>query len=235
MIQVAIVEDEYESAEAIESCLKSYSAEFKINFNIVKYKNGLDFLEEYKPDFDIIFMDIDMPHMNGLQTARELRKKDSSVVLIFVTFLAKYAIKGYEVDALDYVLKPINYNAFKMKIDRAVKKCRQKIKSELIFPSSEGTFRVNVSALDYIEISGHDIVYHTTTGNFCAHGTLRAIEDVLPEKEFFKCNRCYIVNLRNVTRIDGNVLYIGDDKLIISRPRKQAFMDAFHEYTMGGK
>ena len=232
MYKIAIVEDEWESADRLSQCIEQYSKEYGVLFNVTRFKNGLDFIEEYKPIFDIVFMDIDMPHKNGLATARELRVVDPTVVLVFVTFLAKYAIKGYEVDALDYVIKPVNYNALKITIDRAIRRCAKKEKTEVILPSSEGTIRMELSSLHYVEIDDHDITYHTARGVFRAYGTMRAIEKLLPADQFCKCNRSALVNLRNVTRISGNLVYVGNEILEISRPRKQKFMEAFHEYSI---
>ncbi len=137
-------------------------------------------------------------------------------------------------EALDYVLKPVNYNAFKITIDRAVARCRKRERTEVTLPSSEGTLRVELTCLNYIEINDHLITYHTSRGNYTAYGTMRAIEKLLPEKQFSKCNRSVLLNLRNVTRIQGNYVYIGDERFEISRPRKQAFLEAFHEYSVSG-
>ena len=232
MYKIAVVEDEWESAERLNQCIEQYSKEYGVLFNVTRFKDGLDFIEEYKPVFDIVFMDIDMPHKNGLVTARELRQVDPTVVLVFVTFLAKYAIKGYEVDALDYVIKPVNYNAFKITIDRAIRRCAKKEKAEMILPSSDGPIRIELSCLNFVEIDDHDITYHTSRGQFRAYGTMRAIEKLLPAEQFCKCNRSVLVNLRNVTRISGNLVYVGNETLEISRPRKQVFMEAFHEYSI---
>lgn len=232
MYKIAVVEDEWESADRLNQCFEAYSKEYGVTFNITRFKNGLDFIEEYKPVFDIVFMDIDMPHKNGFATAKELRQVDPTVVLVFVTFLAKYAIKGYEVDAMDYVIKPVNYNAFKITIDRAIRRCAKKEKDEVILPSAEGAIRIELSCLNYVEIDDHDITYHTSRGEFRAYGTMRAIEKLLPQKQFCKCNRSVLVNLRSVTRISGSIVYVGNEMLEISRPRKQAFMEAFHEYSI---
>lgn len=232
MYKIAIVEDEWDSAERLGQCLETYGKEKGVLFNITRFKNGLNFIEDYRPNYDIIFMDVDMPHKNGLDTARDLRRIDPAVVLIFVTFLGKYAIKGYEVDALSYMIKPVNYNAFKIVMDRAISRCAKKDKASVTLPSAMGTLRVELSCLNYIEIADHDITYHTSQGEYPAYGTMRAIEKLLPAGQFARCNRGLLVNLRNVTRISGNHVYVGEEELEISRTRKQAFLDAFHDYSV---
>ena len=178
--------------------------------------------------------DIDMPQMNGLDAAEKLREKDPSVVLVFVTFLAKYATRGYKYDALDYMVKPISYAAFRITMNRALQRCARKKRETIIRPSSEGDICIELICLHYVEITNHDITYHTTQGNYTAYGTMRSIEKLLPPRQFSKCNRCYLVNLRSVTRIQGNTLFIGEEELEISRPRKQEFLTALHEYHISG-
>lgn len=102
----------------------------------------------------------------------------------------------------------------------------------MILPSSEGPIRMELSCLNYVKIDDHDITYHTSRGEFRAYGTMRAIEKLLPANQFCKCNRSVLVNLRNVTRISGNMVYVGTETLEISRPRKQAFLEAFHDYSI---
>ena len=232
MYNIAIVEDEYESAENLIKCLNTYSEEFGVLFNLTCYKNGYDFLEAYTPKFDIVFMDVDMPHISGLKTSRELRKIDSTVVLVFVTFLSKYAIKGYEVNAVDYIIKPLNYNFFKIKMERIMAHCAEHEKAEIMLPFSEGIFRIKLNDLNYVEVDGHKIIYHTANGDYQTYGSMCSIEKLLPSDSFFKCNRCYLVNLRNVTKIEGCVVVLGEEKITMSRLRKQAFIDALQKYML---
>ncbi len=230
MYKIAIVDDEYESEEKLARCIEKYSGEQGVLFNITHFRSGLNFIEDYTPEFDIVFMDIDMPQMNGLEAAGLLREKDPAVVIVFVTFLAKYATRGYKYDALDYMVKPISYSAFLITMDRALQRCTRKKRDTVILPSSEGDICMELICLNYVEIANHDITYHTTQGVFTAYGTMRSIEKLLPPGQFCKCNRCYLVNLRSVTRIQGNTVFVGNEQLEISRPRKQEFLTALHEY-----
>ena len=234
MYKIALVDDEYESAEILSRHLETYAKENNALFNVSRFRNGLNFIEEYTPEYDIVFMDIDMPHMNGLEAAGKLREIDSTVVIVFVTFLAKYATRGYKYDALDYMVKPISYASFCITMNRALQRCARKKRETAILPSSEGDLCIELNCLNYVEITNHDITYHTTKGVYKAYGTMRSIEKLLPARQFSKCNRCYLVNLRSVTRIQGNTVYIGNEELEISRPRKQEFLNALHEYIISG-
>ena len=234
MYKIALVDDEFASAELLSHHIEKYANDCGILFNISRFKNGLNFIEDYTPEYDIVFMDIDMPQMNGLEAVEKLREIDSAVLVVFVTYLSKYATHGYKYDALDYMVKPISYSAFRITMDRAIQRCARKKRDTVILPSSAGDICIELICLSYVEINNHDITYHTTKGVFTAYGTMRSIEKLLPPRQFSKCNRCYLVNLRSVTRIQGNTVFIGKEELEISRPRKQEFLAALHEYIISG-
>ena len=113
MFTVAIVEDEIDAARRLEVCLARYSQDHPdVRFDVTVFSEPTGFLDAYRPVWDIVFMDIEMPNMDGMSAARRLRVLDEQVILIFVTNMAQFAAKGYEVDALDYVIKPFSYNDF---------------------------------------------------------------------------------------------------------------------------
>lgn len=230
MLKIAIVDDEWESAEDIEKCLSRYTKEYGETFHTVHFKNGFDFLGEYTPDFDAVFMDINMPRLNGLKTAAELRKTDSEIEIVFVSAFPKYALKGYEVCALDYCIKPVVYDTFKTKISRVVDACCNRSRKAVVLPLSGGIIRLSVNSLNYVEIDDHSIIYHTNRGNLNSYGTMKFAEALLPSDQFQKCSRCYLVNLRSVTKIEDNFVFVAGDKLAISRKKKKDFLDASKRY-----
>lgn len=230
MLKIAIVDDEWESVEDIERCLMRYSEEFGETFHTTHFKSGFDFLDKYSPEFDAVFMDINMPRINGLKTAAQLRKMDSEIEIVFVSAFHKYAISGYEVRALDYCLKPVAYDTFKAKISRVVTACRNRSRQTVVLPLSGGVIRLPVNSIIYVEISNHDIIYHTNKGNLNAYGTMKFTEELLPSNQFYKCSRCYLVNLRSVIKVEGNFVFVVGDKLAISRSRKDTFIEALRLY-----
>ena len=114
MLQIAIVEDDPSERERIRECLRLMEDD-DISFAVREFETGVSFLDQYQPEYDIVLMDIEMPGIDGLKTARELRRMDGEVILIFVTNMAQFALYGYEVDALDFILKPINRYSFSLK------------------------------------------------------------------------------------------------------------------------
>ena len=108
MIRIALVEDDPAYAEQLLSYLKEYEKESKERISVQTFSDGEDIVTEYRADYDIILMDVEMKFMDGMSAAEEIRKMDTEVVIIFITNMPQYAIQGYRVDALDYVLKPVS-------------------------------------------------------------------------------------------------------------------------------
>ena len=126
MFRIAIVEDQEETRECLNRFVRQYAKEQGIQVEISLIADGSEIAEHYTPGFDIIFMDVEMPRLDGFGAAEAIRAMDAEVVLVFVTNMAQYAIRGYEVDALDYVLKPVNYYQFCTKLSRAIQRVQRR-------------------------------------------------------------------------------------------------------------
>lgn len=126
MFKIAIVEDREETRESLNRFVRQYAQEQGLQVEISLITDGAEIAEHYTPGFDIIFMDVEMPRLDGFGAAEAIRAVDADVVLVFVTNMAQYAIRGYEVDALDYVLKPVNYYQFCTKLSRAIQRVQRR-------------------------------------------------------------------------------------------------------------
>lgn len=230
MINIAIVDDEKSAADILSEHLKRYSTEKNIHFNIVHYSSPREFLWNYKSEFDIVFMDICMPEEDGLDISHELRKIDKSTIIIFVTNMAQFAVRGYEVDALDFIVKPVEYFGFAIKMNRAMARLENHKSSQIIISTESTMVKIDTDKLKYVEINGHKIIYHTTDGDYRATGSLKAVESQLNNSVFVRCNSCYLVNLRYVSSIVDGMAKVGDDYLAISFPRRKEFLKAVNNY-----
>ena len=144
MLRVAVAEDNPKDRERLLSFLKKYGEEKDVQIEVAEYTDGSELLDQYRPCYDVIFLDVEMPQMDGMKAAEKIRETDEEVILIFITNMAKYAIRGYEVQALDYVLKPVKYEAFTVKMDK-VKRLAEKKKDKSI---SIKTLRHPIPQLD---------------------------------------------------------------------------------------
>ena len=235
MINIAIVEDNASERAEIRKCL-SYLEETNdnIRFTVTEFPTGTAFLGNYMPEYDIVLMDIDMPGMDGLETARGLRRMDSVVVLIFVTNMAQFAISGYEVDALDFILKPINKYSFAMKIKRAISRAVRRTDDYISIRSEGKTYSIRISSIQYLVMEGHYVVYHTTSGTYSEYTTMKEAYGKINRSVFVFANRSCLVNLQHVDAVNHESVLVGGDELPLSRPQRKTFLAAMANY-MGGK
>lgn len=231
---VAIVEDTQSEADVLKQYFSRYGTEKGTEFKVSHFTSAEKFLDKYRPIFDLVLMDIGLPKMGGMEAAARLRELDQATTLIFVTNMAQFAVRGYEVDAFDFVVKPVSYSNFALKLQRCLNKLGTRTDTEVIIPISDGLYRISSSQIKYIEISGHKMIYHTTNGTIKAYGNLKEVESVLNDRMFVRCNSCYLVNLNYVFAIRGYTVVVGEDELQISRPRKKAFIQAVNDYLGGG-
>ncbi len=231
MIRVAIVEDNQSDAQVLKEYVEKFSKENDTAFNVTCFPDGEDIVEDYTPIYDIIFIDIEMRWMDGMTTAQEIRRRDQEVIIIFVTNMAQYAIKGYTVDALHYLLKPLPYFAFSEQMKRSIEKLLQRRSSSVVLPLSSGAERLNCSDIIYVESDRHVMTFYTEAGTKSYRGTMRNLEEKLVDKGFFRCNNCYLVNLLHVKSVIGNTVFVGGFELAISRNRKKPFLEALTKFV----
>lgn len=175
-------------------------------------------------------MDIAMRFMDGMTAAEKIRALDSEVVIIFITNTPQYVMRGYAVDALDYVLKPVNYYAFSQRIDRAIGRMNNRRKRYISVPIKGGIQKLDVSQILYVEVQDHDLVYHTVKESILTRGTLSEAEKALDPGQFFRCNKCYLVNLEYVEEIQNYDLILNGECIRISRSRRKPLLNALNDY-----
>lgn len=234
MLRTAIVEDEDGAAQDLEDCLNRYCQSRKVTCSIERFGDGKSFLEQYGPRYDLIFMDIRMPKVDGMETAQRLRELDQVTALVFVTSMVQYAVKGYEVEALDFIVKPVRYPTFEMKMRRILQAVDLKKGREVLL-NVGGTVRVlTSSSIYYVEVMDHDITYHTSQGDVTVRGKLSAVEQQLPKEVFFRCSTSYLINLQHVRQLTGETVLVGDRELRVSRGKKKELMTALAAYLGRG-
>ena len=171
--------------------------------------------------------------MNGMDAARKLRELDKNVMLIFVTNLTQYAISGYEVEAFDYILKPINYYDFALKLSRALRRLPDLSTANILFSMIDGMFTINPSDIYYAESAGHHVIYHCKDRDYTQYASLTAAESKLSAYHFVRCNNCYLVNLSHVQKVKGYTVTVAGTELQISQPRKKSFIKQLAKFAEG--
>ena len=233
MTRIAIVEDEAAVREQLAGYVQRYTRQYGTQFEVTMFTDGVEILEDYRPVYDIIFLDVEMQHLDGMETARRIRELDSDVLLIFITNMAQYAIKGYAVGALDYVLKPVPYFAFSQQLQKAVNQLAKRTRHYLAVSVDGGMRRLDAATIYYIESEGHRVHFYTEDGDFSAPGALKALEEKLTGRLFARCNSGYLVNLAQVSGVQQNTVQVGPHELQISRPKRRVFLAALADYIGG--
>ena len=215
MAQIAVVEDNDAMRAQLCGFIAQYAQESGHQLDVTAFSDGAQLVEPYRPGFDIIFLDIEMPTLGGMPTAERIRRQDPDVVLVFVTNMAQYAIRGYEVDALDYVLKPVNYYQFCTKLSRAIQRVQRRRGGQVVLQLAGGGIQLlDTADIYYLETHSRMLYYHTAKGEFAARASLQSAEKQLAEYHFVRC-------------------LVKNDRLEISRRQRTAFLTAVASY-MGG-
>lgn len=234
MIRICFAEDDAVMAVQLRQFLDRYGAERSLELDVQGFASGEDLLRGYDNGCDILLLDVEMPGMDGMETARTLRERDAGVVIVFITNIARYAVEGYEVEALDFILKPVSYFAFSVKMDRAVRRARQQARHTVCLQLADGMQMLDTQDIHYLETQSRMLYYHTAKGVFKLRGSLSAAEKELAPWHFARCNQCYLVNLRYVSSVEQDKVQVAGHWLEISRRCKSAFLAAVAAYVGGG-
>ena len=213
--------------------VQRYAEETHLPVEVTPFADGAEIAAPYKPGFDIILLDVDMPQLGGMSAAERIREQDENVVLVFVTNMAQCAIRGYEVDALDFVVKPVSYAPFSMRLARAVKRVRSRAALTISLQTNDGLQIVTVQDILWIETVDHAVLCHTKTDSFFVKSSLQNAEKLLQGQGFARCNKCYLVNLRHVKGVQDDLVQVGEERLEISRRQRAAFLAAVAAYVGG--
>ncbi len=230
MVRVALVDDDAAYRRTLKEHLNRYAQEHNAVFRIQEFTDGDEIAEDYNAGYDVIFMDVVMNYMDGVKAAEHIRSMDAEVIIIFISNEPRFAWKGYGVEALDYLIKPVTYQDFTLRMSRAMERLRRRSPKYFTIPVKGGIQKLNIQELYYVEVQDHDLVFHTPSGNFSSKGTLSEIEQRLDMGSFFRCNKCYLINLGQVQSIQGCDVVVGGDWLQVSRAKKKALMDALNDY-----
>ena len=231
-MNIFICDDNEADIAQIRSYTKIYFAMEPYDPLVKGFTSGDDLLNDPLIP-DIVFLDIEMPHMDGMTAARKLREKDTGIKIIFVTNMAQYAIHGYEVDAVDFIVKPISYYVFVDKLKKALRYLNLNKEKMVVVHGNGEMMRIGSSQILYVEKDKNYLVFHTTKGNLQARGTMLDVEKELSQEGFSKCINGCLVNLKCVSKLEKDTVWIDEIQLPISRQRKKEFKEDFMRYLGG--
>ena len=233
-MRVLIVEDDDREAQALSRHLERYGEASGTAMVVVRHASALEFMEDGS-SYDLIFMDIQMPGINGFEAAAFLRQRDEETPLVFVTTLANQAVQGYEYDALAYLVKPVSWESFARCMRRAERAMRRNAGRRVVLRTKGEVRSLAASDIVLVELEGHDLVYHLSSGERVSiRGSIAAAMGELPEDAFVRASSGTIIGLSHVQGVSGDEVRLSTgEKAYLSRSRKRAALDAIANYLGG--
>ena len=202
-IRIGVVEDDPASCQLVLDYLNRYQQENGEQFTVSVFDDGARIVEKYTPVYNILLLDIEMSEMDGMAAARRIRERDDKVVIVFITAAPQYAISGYEVRALSYLLKPLPWFAFSQELKKSIDMVRRNGDDSMLIETGNGQMRLNLADILYLESIRHTIVIHTLEGKLSINGTLKDMEAKLADHHFFRSNSCYL--RRSIAEYAGRI------------------------------
>lgn len=233
MLKCVLIEDSKKDAKIFKNNLNLFADKNNISVQLDVFENALLFLPSYQADYDIIFLDIELPFMNGMEVATKIRDKDKQVVIVFITNMAQYAIEGYSVAAFDYILKPVNYYEMSLKLKRLISHLASQNDEWIAIRMERDIIRLKLKEICFLEVDSHYVIWHTVDTKYRSLCTLKSLEKSLPDY-FVQISRWNIVNMKFVESIKENEIHMGSNTLHISRNKYREFVERFAKYLIGG-
>lgn len=233
MVKIAICDDEAAMCSRLENLLSSMLRQKNEPFRITCYKSGAKLL--FSPlDFDLIFLDIQMPHINGMELAGRLRRQNFSGALIFITVLAEHMPDAFEVEAADYLLKPVDESRLKRTLERVLKRLGQKNDKSLFVQAMGLSQRVRIRDICYGEVKNRTIFLHTVNGVVRYYGKIKEVEQqTMPY--LIRCHRSFLVNPDYLKEYSGGwVLLENGEQVPVSRQYHPVLMERMMQYMEEG-
>ena len=236
MYRIAIVEDDPQMRSDLQGHLARYARERQLTFQVAPFGDARSFVDAHG-SFDLVLMDIDMPGTNGMDAAALLRAYDAETPLVFVTNLAQYALRGYEVDALDFIVKPVSYRALCQRMQKIMRVLQRNVRHDITLETRAGVRVVASRDILYVEVAGHDLAYHVMgphdqVETLALRRTMKVAEAELePLNTFVRVSNSHLVNMGFIQNIDKDVVRLTTgEEIWFSRPRKREAMTTIARY-----
>ena len=237
MFKVLIVEDTPAEAQVLQDFLGRYAAEKGLELNVEVLGSALEFIDTRRAA-DLVLMDIDMPGINGINAAREIRRYDTAVQIIFVTSSSEFAVQSYVVGAYYYQLKPIWKDSFFRLTDAVLAECRKRTQHSLILRCKSGVTRITLDSLEYCEVQGRTLVFHLLDGTVIeSSGSMDELARQLADYPgFLRPHRSYLVNMEYIHNITAKSITMESlAEVPLPHGRFTAVRDQYLEYSFAGK
>lgn len=239
MLKIALCDDNKTELDRIESCISQYKTQSKDEIYFEAFLSPVEFLSKISSGafYDLIFLDVLMPVINGIDVAREIFKHNKLTQIIFITSSREFAADSYSVSALDYIIKPITDENLTRAMDKFFERYKKIKSDELVIREKSTISRIPLHNLSYVEVLDHHLIYHLSTGyTIRCRQSLNEIEDTLIKNgKFVRTSRSFIVNMDYVLSIEpGNLVMEDGSHVSISRANFKSVSEAYLRYKLEG-
>lgn len=235
VVNIALIDGDNNFVKEINGFIRRFNRETGNECRVTHFSSGLDFISDYQPVFDVVMLDITLPMMDGLEVARRLRAMDEDIPIVFATSMVQMAIKGYEVNALDFLAKPIAYVTFNQRLQKVLEYLQKHSDHAVVLKVNGACKKVPTRDIKYIEVFGHFLIYHLLKEDIQIRGTLSKVEEALAPCNFLRCSDCFLINLRYVRGFTATSVFIDDKTFPISRRKKKEFKERLATFLGSGK
>lgn len=229
-MKLAIVEDNPQENSYLKELVKEYCTNNKIDPEITTYPSAEDFFATWPMELDVLFLDIMLEEMNGIQIAERIRQSNERVIIIFTTSNPQFSLAGYAVDALDYIIKPVSKEILFRSLDKAIHRLRASYHDFFTINNNDGYFVINTMDIYYIEMLNRKLIIHTKSGPINCLRSLQYMEEQLPDT-FFRCHSAFLVNLHAVESVQGSDIVVAGNTIPISKHRRKDFIRALTDFV----
>lgn len=231
MISIVICDDEIPFLDTIKEYYVKYKACKKVDLQLISFTNGEDLITNYRPDFNIIFLDISMPGIDGITAAKKIRELDTKVVIVFLTSIIKYGLMGYTLGASNYIIKPITYKKFESELDKAVAICNDIEQQYVTLRNIDGLFKLYVNDIKYIDTYNRRTKVHTKNKEIICFYNMKELENKLEMFGFIRCHSSYIVNVKYIESVEKLIITLTSlEQIPISQQKRKDVMKSIAKY-----
>jgi DNA-binding LytR/AlgR family response regulator len=229
-MKMSIVEDNNVESKYLQDLISEYCLINNISSEVATFTSAEDFLASWPIELDILFLDIMLDEMNGIEIATKVRQQNERVMIIFTTSNPQFSLSGYAVDALDYLIKPVSKELLFRTLDKAIHRLGDSRHNYFTINNNDGYFVINTMDIHYIEFFNRKLIIYTKSGPVACLRTMQYMEEQLPDT-FFRCHNAFLVNLHAVESVKGPDVVVAGNTIPISKHRRKDFIRALTSFV----
>lgn len=228
MLKIALCEDDQLQRELVKNYIDR--SLLNRNYEIFEFKSGEELISNYPQKLDILFLDIQMEEVNGMDAAKKIRTFDNNVEIIFITGIWDYVQEGYEVRAYRYIIKPIDFNSFKTQLNLCIKEIENQKRPSIVVTYKGEVNKIDIGSIVYIETDNRNTLIHTKEKSYRSNMGISKLEKYLEGSTFFRCHNSFLINLEYINKIGQDSVFLEEYEIQVSRHKMKELKIQFTSF-----